>query len=88
MRTLFRTTFLAAALLVTIFTAAGTATPGGSCITTCYSLSGGVTYVQWQTQTQAQCCGGLTPPCPPGYRAGSSSYAPYLKPRMICPPPV
>ncbi len=87
MKILLRTTFLAAALLVTILTATGTAAPDGSCITTCYSSSG-ITYVEWHTQTQAECCSELIPPCPPGSQAGWSSYKPYLKPRMACPPPV
>jgi hypothetical protein len=88
MKTLLRITLLAAALMVTVLTTAGIATPDGSCITACYSLSAGVVYVEWHTQTQEECCGGLIPPCPAGYQAGWSSYAPYLKPRMACPPPM
>lgn len=86
MKTLLRTTLLAAALMATALAAAGTVTPPGTCYTTCIK-NFAITYVQW-TATQEECCGGVIPPCPAGYHASLSSYAPYLKPRMVCPPPM
>jgi hypothetical protein len=82
-----KATLLAAALALTAFTAAGVATPPGTCYTTCYSNTGfSTTQVQW-TATQSDCCGGVViPPCPSGYHAAYSSYQPYLGSRQLCPP--
>jgi hypothetical protein len=87
MKTLLRTSGLMAILALTALTTAGTATPPGTCYTTCVSNTGFSTVqVQW-TATQEECCGGvIIPPCPAGYHAANSSYQPYLKPRAFCPP--
>jgi len=85
MKTLLRTTFLAAALMTTALATVGAVNPPGTCFTMCVS---GVSMIQVQwTATQDECCGGvINPPCPVGYRAAYSSYQPYLKPRAFCPP--
>jgi hypothetical protein len=88
MKTLLRTTSLAAALMVTSLTTAGVATtsPLVECSTVCYSDTGQLddeTTVQWET-TQADCCGGAIAPCPPGYVKGFSYFQPFGGSLQMC----
>ena len=88
MKTLLRTTSLAAALTVTSLTTAGIATtsPYVECSTVCTNGQlDDETTVQWET-TQADCCGGAIPPCPTGYYKEFSYFQPYSGSLQMCSP--
>ncbi len=78
MKTLLRTTSLAAALALSVLAVTGHAVinPYGTCRTFCYDPSTQtISQVSWYT-TESICCSGTVNPCPPGTNPGGSSFLP------------
>ncbi len=86
MKTLLRTTALAATLALSVFAMTGHAIVSyGTCSTFCYDPSTHtLTQVSWYT-TESICCNGTVNPCPPGTNPGGSSFQPNGGFARLCP---
>jgi hypothetical protein len=86
MKTLFRTSALAAALALSVFAMTGHAiVTYGTCRTFCSNpTTHTLTQVSWYT-TQSQCCNGSVNPCPPGTTPGGASFQPTSGFAVLCP---
>lgn len=87
MKTLLRTTVLAAALALAVLATSGHAVVSGTCYVDCYNPTTNKSTLVTAMTSQMNCCGAFNP-CPAGSSPGGpSAYKPPSGPLVYCWPP-
>lgn len=88
MKTLLRTSALAATLALTAFAVKGNAfsVPTGTCQIFCSNLDTGSYSTQYWGSTEGECCSQTLDPCPAGSTPTVYAFQPYYGPAELCQP--